>query len=277
MSNLFCAELYKWRRSKGFYGCLFGAVAMVVIVWMSFWFSEQISIGQIENGTMGVVVSGEVPDGSEGESLFDQFSIMDMVQTFVGGGVSTIFVAIVVCIWMIGEYAGGAIKNVMGKGYSRNSIFLVKYCSAVLISMVLNLLILITVVLIGIVVMGTGRIDGQFWKNCLAYTGIELMLCAAFAGMIAAVSEFTRNMAVGISVSIFATLFTGLIANGIDLFLGMLHMDFKVSDYWLTNVIKTCPVEGIGMDLVGRAIAVTIMWTLISLFAGMVHFHEADV
>ena len=220
---------------------------------------------------------GNFLTAAKGKALFDQFMIMDMVQTFVGGGVSAIFVAIVVCIWMIGEYTGGAIKNVMGKGYSRNSIFLIKYCSAVLISMVLNLVILIAVVLMGIVVMGTGRIDGQFWQDCLAYMGIELMLCAAFGGIIAAVSEVTRDMAVGISVSIFVTFFTGLLASGIDLIFGMLHMDFKVSDYWITCVIETCPVEGIGMDFVGRAIAVTIMWTMISLFVGMVHFHEADV
>ena len=178
---------------------------------------------------------------------------------------------------MIGEYTGGAMKNILGKGYSRNSVFLVKYSSAVLISMLLNLAVIMAVVLMGIVIVGTGRIDSQFWKDCLAYIGIELMLGAAFGGIVAAVSEIARNMAIGISASIFITLFTGLLANGLDLFFRMLNIDFKVSNYWIICMIETCPVSGNNMDFVGRALYVTIMWIVLSLFIGMVHFHEADV
>ena len=62
-----------------------------------------------------------------------------------------------------------------------------------------------------------------------------------------------------------------------DLIFKAVNIDFKMSDYWISNVIENCPIEGINMDVVGRAVYVAVMWIVISLFAGMVHFREADV
>lgn len=277
MFNLFGAELYKWKKSKGFRVCLLAAAALVIIMWLSFMLADGIERGKIENGTMGVTVSGELPESEEGTSLFDEMGIMDMLQMFVGGGVSTLFIAVFVCIWVIGEYTGGAIKNTIGKGYSRCSIFFTKYLSTVVTSMVLNLLIIIIMTLVGAAVMGTERLNGQFWRDCCAYAGVELMLGMAFGGIIAAVSEFARNMAVGIGASIFIFSFSGLIANGFDLLFRTFHIDFRASDYWITCVIEACPAEGINMDIFGKAVYVTVLWILVSLFAGLVHFHEADI
>lgn len=258
MSHLFGTELYKWKRSKGFYGCLLAAAGIIVVEWLSLLFTDQVNRAQ-------------------GFSFFDEYTLMDMVKTFVGGGASTFFVAIFVCIWIIGEYTDGAIKNVIGKGYPRSSIFLIKYGSAVLISTALNLVLIAATVLVGIAVMGAGRTGGAFWQDCLAYTGVELMLGAAFGGVIVAVSELVRNMALGISASIFFFVFSRLAANGMDICLRLLDIDFMISDYWITCVIENCPAEGIGLDFAGRAVFVAVMWTAVSLTVGMAHFCRADI
>ncbi|MDE7414977.1 MAG: ABC transporter permease [Lachnospiraceae bacterium] len=277
MNNLFSAELYKWKKSRGFYICLLSAVCCIVIIWLSFLLADRIESGQIENGTMGITVSQETLEEGQSESFLDAIGIMQIVQTFIGGGFSTLFIAIFICIWVIGEYGKGAAKNVVGKGYSRNSIFLTKYFSSILISLVLDIAIVIASVLTGMAVMGTARIEENFFKDCLAYVGVQLMLSVAFSGIIAAIGEFTRNLAAGIGISILLTALSSTFANGLDLLFRAMHIDFRVSAYWITNVIENCPIEGINIDVVGSAIAVTIMWTVISLFAGMVHFHEADV
>lgn len=277
MFNLFGAELYKWKRSRSFYVCLLSAVACVVIIWLSFLLADKVESGQVENGTMGIMVSEETLEEGRSTSFLDELNMMQIVQTFVGGGFSTIFMAIFICIWVVGEYANGAVKNVVGKGYSRNSIFLTKYLSAVLISLVLDIAIAMAAVLAGVAVLGTARVGEHFWPDCLAYVGVQLMLGVAYSGLIVAVSELTRSLAAGISISIFLAALSSTFANGLDLIFKTLRIDFKVSDYWITNVIEHCPIEGINLNVVGGAISVTAMWTIISLMIGMIHFHEADV
>lgn len=277
MFNLFGAELYKWKRSRSFYVCLLSAVACVVIIWLSFLLADKVESGQVENGTMGIMVSEETLEEGRSTSFLDELNMMQIVQTFVGGGFSTVFMAIFICIWVVGEYANGAVRNVVGKGYSRNSIFLTKYLSAVLISLVLDIAIAMAAVLAGVAVMGTARVGEHFLPDCLAYVGVQLMLGVAYSGLIVAVSELTRSLAAGISISIFLAALSSTFANGLDLIFKTLRIDFKVSDYWITNVIEHCPIEGINLNVVGGAISVTAMWTIISLMIGMIHFHEADV
>lgn len=277
MFNLFGAEFYKWRKSKSFYICLLSAVVCVVLIWLSFLLADKVESGQVENGTMGITVSEETLEEGQNISFLDEVNMMQIVQTFVGGGFSTLFMAIFICIWVVGEYTNGAIKNVVGKGYSRNSIFLTKYFSAVLTSLALDIAIIIVAVLAGVAVMGTARIGDTFLPNCLAYVGVQLMLGVAYSGMVATISELTRSLAAGISISIFLAALSSTFANGLDLLFKTIHIDLKVSDYWITSVIENCPIEGINLDVVGGAISVTVMWTVISLMVGIVHFHEADV
>lgn len=277
MFNLFGAELYKWKRSRSFYVCLLSAVVCVVIIWLSFLLADKVESGQVENGTMGIMVSEETLEEGRSTSFLDELNMMQIVQTFVGGGFSTVFMAIFICIWVVGEYANGAVRNVVGKGYSRNSIFLTKYLSAVLISLVLDIAITMAAVLAGVAVLGAARVGEHFLPDCLAYVGVQLMLGVAYSGIIVAVSELTRSLAAGISISIFLAALSSTFANGLDLIFKALRIDFKVSDYWITNVIEHCPIEGINLNVVGGAISVTAMWTIISLMIGMIHFHEADV
>lgn len=277
MSNLFRAELYKWRKCKAFYICLLSAAGCVVAIWLAFLLADRIESGQIENGTMGITISGEMPDAGEGTGVLDEIQIMEFIQLFLGAGFSTLFMAIFICIWVIGEYANGAVKNTIGKGYSRNSIFLTKYLSSVLSALVLDLGILIVAVLTGVAVLGTERIGETFVQDCLAYAGVQLMLSVAFSGIVAAVSEWARSMAAGVAIGMLLAILSSTFANGLDLVCKAVNIDFRVSDYWITNVIENCPVEGIDMDVVASAVCVTVLWTVISLLAGMVHFHEADV
>lgn len=277
MSNLFRSELYKWRKCRAFYVCLLSAVGCVVVIWLSFLLADQIASGNIENGTMGITVSEQGEVVGADTSFLDDFDIMEIVHTFVGGGFSTLFIAIFLSIWVTGEYANGAVKNAVGKGCSRNSIFLTKYLSSVLTALVLDIAIILAAVLTGMAVMGAGRIGEAFGQDCLAYVGVELVLSVAFSGVIATVNEWTRSLAAGIGISIFLTALSSTFVNGLDLLLKKLHTDFRISDYWITNVIESCPISGINADVVCRAVVVTVMWTAISLIAGMVHFHEADV
>ena len=276
MFNLMRGELYKWKKSKAFWGCLIAAVAMMTFTYLMLIFAQMVQTGQVENGTMGVTVSGESVS-EEDADILEEVGIKGMVQTCTTGGFSVIFTAIFICIWIVGEYTNGAVKNIVGKGYSRNSIFLARFLSSVVIATVMNLLIFAVTLLLGFAIMGTEQVNAGFWRDMLSYIGIEVMLSIALSGVIVTICEVTRNMAAGISISIALAIFSSVIGNGLDLFFKAIHVDFTASIYWITNAMAECPLEGLDMNFVGRAIYVAVLWTALSLFWGMIHFHETDI
>lgn len=277
MFNLLSSELYKWRKSRAFYICLLSALGCMVIIWLSFLLEDQVERGNIESGVMGfAVIEPDVKDG-EPTGILDDLDIMQMIQDFVGGGFSTLFTAIFICIWVIGEYTNGAVKNTVGKGYSRGEAFMAKYISSVVTAQVMNLAIILGAALTGVAVMGRARVKETFWADCLAYAGMQLMLGLAYAGVIAMICEFARNLAAGIGISILIAALSSTLASAADLLFRAVHIHFKVSDYWIVSMIEHCPYTGIRMEFVGRAVFVTVMWAAVSLFVGLMHFQKADV
>ncbi|MDE6221216.1 MAG: ABC transporter permease [Lachnospiraceae bacterium] len=277
MFNLLGSELYKWRKSKAFYVCLLSALVCILTIWLTFLLEDQVERGAIESGTMGFTVMEPTAEDAEVTGILDDLNIMQMIQTFAGGGFSTLFIAVFVCIWVVGEYTHGAVRNVVGKGCPRRGVFVAKYISSVVTALALNLAIITAVVLTGVAVVGTARLGETFWQDCLAYAGVQLMLGMAYAGVIAMFSEFARSMAAGIGIGILLAALSSTLASGADLLFRIAHIDFKVSDYWIVSVIEACPYEGIDMNFVGRAVCVTVVWMIVSLIAGTVHFCEADV
>ena len=253
MFNLFSGEFYKWKKSKVFKVCLAAAIGMIIFIYLMLMLAAKIQNGEMENGTGGVVVTES--NMEEEEDVFAQYGILGIVSEITGGGFELIFIAVFTCIWVVGEYSNGAIKNMVGKGYSRGKVFLSKYITTAVSVIVMNLILFLTMLLLGVAVMGTGEVNGGFFRAFFSYVGVQLLLSVAFCGVLVAVCEFARNIAVGITIS----------------------MDVKASTYWIMNVMSDCPMGAIDLDFMGRAVSVTIMWTVLSLLAGMIHIQQTDI
>lgn len=277
MFNLVSSEIYKWRKTKGFWGCLLSGAGLVALIFLMLKLADGIQTGQIDSGTMGVVVSGEVINPEETESIFEEIGILDIIQGTWGGGGNLIFLTIFVCIWIIGEYTNGAVKNIIGKGYLRSSIFFVKYIFAILLSLLMNIVFFAVAIIGGIVIAGVEQTGGTFWQDCMAYIGVQLMLGMAFAGIVAAISEFARNMAAGIGIGMGLIVFSAIVISGFDFILQAFHIHFKLSTYWVMNAVTECQAGAVSMDFVGRSVCVTVIWILIPMLAGMLHFHRSDI
>lgn len=259
MFNLFGGEFYKWKKSRSFKICTVIAVAVVV------WLYLMIAVASHLAGEPLTNPEGEIP------------TVLEMVGEVNSTGVGTIFMAIFICIWVVGEYSHGAIKNIAGKGLTREQVFLSKYFSSVAATMVMNLIYFAAIVIVGCIYLGTDSIGSGFFRDLSAYIGLQLFFGVAVSGIIVAICEFTRNMAVGISISLCILLLSDVLLMGLDLLLSAAKLDIKASTYWIINVIKDCPTIGLTTDFLGRAISVMVMWTAISLVLGMVHFKRTDV
>lgn len=267
MFNLLSAEFYKWKKSKSFKVSCIVAVAVIMFIYFSFEMAEQIQNGQIENGTGGVTVTGDVT----------QIQILDVVSEVTSGGTNHMFIGVFICIWVVSEFSHGAIKNVAGKGYSRKKVFLSKYISSIISASVMNILILGTMAIVGAVTLGTEGIDVNFFKDFFSYVGMQTMFNIALTSIFVMICEFIRNTAFGISANLGIITFSTLITGGLNLLFQRFDLDIKASTYWVLDLVAECPMGAMDMDFIGRAISVTVMWTALSLVIGMVHFEKADI
>lgn len=275
MFNLFSGEFYKWKKSKSFIICLLAAIGMILFIYLMLMLAAKIQNGEMENGTGGVVVSESGMEADE--DILAQSGVLGMVSEITGGGFEIIFIAVFICIWVVSEYTNGAIKNMVGKGYSRRKVFLSKYISTAVIVAVMNLILFLVMLLMGFAVLEVGTVSSGFFRDFFSYVGVQLLLSVAYSGIIVAVCEFTRNIAAGISISMFLIIFSTLILDGVDLLLEVLHVNVKASTYWIMNVISDCPMGDIDMDFMGRAVSVALMWMVLSLLFGLIHFGQADI
>ena len=270
MFNLLSGEFYKWKKSKSFKVCCVITILFILFMYGSFLMADQVQKGEMENGTAGVVVETE----AQSESILDSIGILD-VEQIIFGSAAGIVTAVFVCIFVIGEYGNGAIKNIVGKGTSRTSIFLAKYIMAMIATIVLLLIIGIVTLVCGLFIFGTDSITAEFIKNLCQYVGIQVLLGAAFAGSIVAIGELSRTLGVGISVSLGVYMLASTLFSGLDL---LFHkVDFRPSEYWVANLVTDCPLNDISGDFMSRVVIAVVFWIVVSVAAGMLHFKKADV
>lgn len=278
MINLLNGEFYKLQKSKCFYVCSIVMIAFVLFLYGSLKLVDKIQQGEVENGSMGVVVSEDAMEEAEGntESIFEQIGILDVLQqmfrTFSG-----IITAIFAAIFVYGEYGNGAIKNITGKGYGRWKIFGSKYVVTTIAAILMTIVMIIATVLFGIVFKGTEGFTGEFYKNFCNYIGIQLLLGAALTGLIISINEFCRNLGTGIAISICALCFSDLITMGLDLIIKYLKLDFRISDYWLLDLMGSCPLTDIDSSFAIRAVTTAVLWIVFSFGIGVLHFNKADI
>lgn len=275
MLNLLSGELYKLRKSKCFLVCLALMVVSVIFMYGTLYLANEMQQGEIENGTAGVVVSVDVQESSEGETVLENIMISEVLQVVMGGFCSFI-VVIFNAIYVIGEFGHGAIKNMAGKGYSRSKIFISKYVSCLLGTVVMLVTGAVSNLAVGCIVIGTDSVNGVMLKDYTICTLLMSGLILAISSLVVAISEISRNLAVGISIAVcIVGGISSLIFLGVDLVLK--RFSVQPSQYWLMNLLQECPYTDFGGEIVQRIIVSIVFWTSVSIVIGLCHFRKADI
>lgn len=82
-------------------------------------------------------------------------------------------------------------------------------------------------------------------------------------------------MGAGISVGVCLVVFSTLLTSGIDM---LFHkIDFKVSDYWIMDLVINCPLTDIDSGFAIRAIISALVWIAVVFGIGVLHFQKADI
>ena len=278
MWNLLSGEFYKLRKSKIFYVCMILMVVVVFWLYAMIMIAQKIERGEIENGQMGVVVSTE-QQPTDGNSMpeTESIGILDMYQQ-IAMNLTTMIAVVFSSIFVIGEFGNGAVKNLVGKGKKRSSIFLSKYIAVEAVTILLSLIGAVTTLLAGCIFFGTEEINGAFLQDYAIYTFYQTVLLMALSGVVASASEMIRGMGAGVVTALcIAGGVAGLIFSGVDLVLELIHFPVNISDYWITNLMQACPMTGFDAAFVSRLVIGVVFWTVAAVGIGGVHFSKADI
>lgn len=277
MINLLKGEFYKLFKSRAFYICAVVAVVSVIFVYGMLITADGIEKGKIENGTVGVHVY-EDSRQDDAVSLLEQMTSLDVLQQLYGsfGGFITV---VFVSIFVVGEYTNGAVKNVVGKGYTRGKIFAAKYISTSAATALLQLVITVVSILCGSVILTDQTFDSAFLKDMFQFVGIQFLLGTGLSGVGILIAELCRTLGAGITISIGIVTFSTMVTGALDLLvrLAMPDTKFSFADYWLLDLMEKCPLKDIGTDFAVRTVFVGIAWLVFTAGFGALHFKKADI
>lgn len=268
MLNLLRGEFLKLKKGRNIWVCLIVTVIFIMFFYLMLNLVNYIQVSESAQSSIGVEAD-EV-----GGAIWNHLNILDVTQQVLGG-IGVILTAVFACIFVIGEYNNGSIKNIVGKGYPRWKIFVAKYITAVVVSAFLLLFMVVVTFIFGLLIVGVESINISFLYELSVYAGIEIILGASFIGIIVLISELTRSIGAGITISMGIIIFSTLLTAVLDLICHSLSI--KPSNYWLLDLYESCPVIGIDSSFVIRAVIISFVWIAISMTLGIVHFQKADI
>ncbi len=270
MFNLLKGEVYKLWRSKSLYICSAVMLVFVLLIYGMFSLADMMQQGELANGSYGVTVNEGVT------SVWDDMGISVIVQMMFSS-VSALIVAIFASIYVFGDYANGAIKNVVGKGYSRSEVFLSKFVGTVVGTIVMQVVMILGVLLCEAVILGGNRLGAAVLGEICSYTAIQLLLETALTGIIVTISQICRNLGAGIAISACMIMFSSFVTAGINALLKLMDINVNVCNYWILDLISECPIGTMDNNFLVRAVVSAIVWTVVAIGIGGIHFRKADV
>ena len=260
MINLLSAEIYKLRKSMSFKVSAGLAVLFTVAIYL----------------LQELLLSGLA--GNVDKAMIEEMSnIPHMLKQMFGQCNTIIFVTIFVCLFAMGDYSSGSVKNIVGKGLRREEIYLARFLVTEVGAVLIYLLTALTVLVGGIIFLGTEQVNGTVLYDFISYLSLQILYLTAYTAIIIMVCEITRNTA-GILISLLGVmLLSNIIFEGIDIVIKAVGIPFTVGKYWIMTVIGSCPEADIPAWFVTSSGIAAGVWLIVSLTAGILCFSWKDV
>ena len=148
----------------------------------------------------------------------------------IGSSSLLTILAVFIPLFVTEEYSGDIIKNVYGRGFSRDVIYVSKYLSSLAACMIIILIDAAASLFIGKAFFGEfGTADKNYAASLIAI----LLLLAAYHAMYFAISVSLRKTGAAIAVSIFAPLLITLLLSLGDAVIK--SQKFSLTDYWISG------------------------------------------
>lgn len=262
MINLLRGDFYKLKKCKAFYSTIIIVIVFILFTYGVYELSDKMM--QQQEGTEAV------------QSVWEDVNLVEVTQR-VFNICSTLSTVIFVAIFYYVDYEGGAMKNIVGKGYDRWKIFLSKYLATNGAMLIMQVIMVFATWLCMVIFAGPDRIASADYSNLIVYTSLQLLLGVSLTTIVIAINQFCRNLGAGITIGVSILLFSDAVAAGVDLLLKYLKFNVKFSDYWVYSLISNCPIADIGSNWVIRIVLSSLVSIAIALAVGTIHFQKTDI
>ena len=266
------AEIYKLRKSKSFYIFLIITVAFVALMYGTIGMMGSTIRGKADDSMTAMIQNNmQATDGS----IWDRFQVMDYMRQIFSGDMIACVIGIFTSIFVIREYGSGMMKNIVGKGSSRGSIYLSKLLTTVFASLLFSLTGVVAVLAIGRIFIGANAFAGDFWKNLIVYVTLQLIMTCTLTAIFVMIGELCRNLAAAISISIGIAALPTMILHVIDM--QFADQGITLSQYWPVSRMAGCPFQGFTAGYVTETLVTAALWLGLATGVGMWHFYRTDI
>lgn len=263
MINLLKVDFYKMFKAKSFY--VIGIILTAIAALNSYLYAKM-TLDSI-NG------SGMFSFSGFNMTFFSSF--FNNVQ-----GVIT-YISIFVVLFMCSEFSNGTMKNIATKGYHRESIYLSKFITSVVGSIIYIAFMALASYIPYFIILGNKDTNAfNMPEHFISCFSILLLYIVTYLSISLLIASLLRKS--GISIfGVFALSLVAALTSLFDMFLkNVVETDFKLSQYTLTNnlqVLSGSLSSGIPNEDFFRIILVPASFLVASMAIGLVFFKKRDM
>jgi ABC-type transport system involved in multi-copper enzyme maturation permease subunit len=209
--NLIKYELKRLFKSKGFYILLAVCIGLSIISIL----------------TQNLIYKASL----ETDNPITIYSTASIKSSFSGSMVMMI-AAIFTAIFVTDEYQTGTIKTVMSKGFSKNQIYLSKYLSSLLATLLFYISSILVTALLANHFFDTTLVDSTMTSSFI----VSLIIVIAYHTIYFSISIVTRKLGISIALNIVGPSLVGLVLGMGDALIN--SESFKFTSYWLDSLLS---------------------------------------
>ncbi len=212
---------------------------------------------------------------------------------------ATLFVTILVSMFVPGEFKFGTIKNIVPSGISRTGIYFSKFIVTIFISVVYSLLCAAAAFITGCCLAGVGDFDRNIFLDILEIFGLFLLAQIALQSIFQMMGFLIRSTGwtIGVNIAIFAFLpsmvltlidfavnsWLAPVVASVDWLNSWLKIEnFSSNDYWpLPYLSEFSNIDILHMDffqpILTRGLIVCAVYIVIATVIGLWTFQKRDI
>ena len=180
---------------------------------------------------------------------------------------------IAAALYFCADYTGGTLKNIIGRGNSRSSVFLTNQAYVMVMGLIFGVICWLSGLFFGSLFWGLGK----NWdvSAILRQLLLQMLVMWAFGAFYSFWSVLVRKTGWAVALCILTPGLISTMAALLDIF--TTKKDFLVSNYWLTSCLTYASTPGAGAEDVSRSILVALAWFILFCLGGWLISRRQDV
>lgn len=252
MSRVFSFELHKLFRSKRFYIWTAVSIALSLLFLVASFFTYK-SV----NSEVFLQAAQESDPSANSLIMQAESGVISMVKFFSKSPIA-FCIMVFVCGFVCDDFENGILKNVISKGYSRTTVFTVKYITSLIAAAIMTALNAILIFTVSTFLYGD---IGEFYGILIPQIILQLFGIMTFTGLFFMLCTIIKKNAPAVIISILALL---LLPQALELAnMGLKLKDFNLGVLWFGCQLDYISNVNIKADmLVGAAICFAIYFAV---------------